>query len=397
VREVPTSPHFRSASNAGWYLGATGDAFISSQAPNSTMTILRDSVVYALRKKFPGLAEFLQTGGAKRAMRTARFDTEVFVPNPEIKKLETEIARRRQANGCGGCLTLGLLSAGNKMVVAQLERSLRSLEQSDEPLRNSWEGARSHRRQRFAEVVESFGSGKVDTTTGPTSLSNQLATVQLNDSRPSGATRGTKLATAPGEVLVIEYRASLWAYQDVGFSLDAKLGGRFKGSTSAVSLSSDHFAMTAAGSSGSFAGEISGELNRLEGFRETDQGRLALTTQRVVFIGARRTLEIGYDKILGADGGSFTLDIKWPGQQSKEQFLVCDGDLLARLVLLLKERSHHGDVPTPVARPTPSPLLDSTPPLARVERVCPWCAERILKQARVCKHCSRDVPPSEPG
>src|SRR5579863_8291102 len=30
---------------------------------------------------------------------------------------------------------------------------------------------------------------------------------------------------------------------------------------------------------------------------------------------------------------------------------------------------------------------------ARDERECPYCAERILKKARVCKHCGRDVEP----
>ncbi|MFL5402283.1 MAG: PH domain-containing protein [Gemmatimonadales bacterium] len=30
---------------------------------------------------------------------------------------------------------------------------------------------------------------------------------------------------------------------------------------------------------------------------------------------------------------------------------------------------------------------------ARVERECPYCAERILARARVCKHCGRDVVP----
>jgi formylglycine-generating enzyme required for sulfatase activity len=30
---------------------------------------------------------------------------------------------------------------------------------------------------------------------------------------------------------------------------------------------------------------------------------------------------------------------------------------------------------------------------AREERECPFCAERILKKARVCKHCGRDVEP----
>lgn len=27
----------------------------------------------------------------------------------------------------------------------------------------------------------------------------------------------------------------------------------------------------------------------------------------------------------------------------------------------------------------------------RQERSCPWCAEQILVQAKVCKHCGRDV------
>ena len=29
----------------------------------------------------------------------------------------------------------------------------------------------------------------------------------------------------------------------------------------------------------------------------------------------------------------------------------------------------------------------------REERECPFCAEPILKKARVCKHCGRDVEP----
>jgi uncharacterized membrane protein YdbT with pleckstrin-like domain len=33
------------------------------------------------------------------------------------------------------------------------------------------------------------------------------------------------------------------------------------------------------------------------------------------------------------------------------------------------------------------------PAAARVERECPYCAERILARARVCKHCGRDVVP----
>jgi uncharacterized membrane protein YdbT with pleckstrin-like domain len=33
---------------------------------------------------------------------------------------------------------------------------------------------------------------------------------------------------------------------------------------------------------------------------------------------------------------------------------------------------------------------------ARVERDCPWCAERILVRARVCKHCGREVASTPP-
>jgi hypothetical protein len=31
----------------------------------------------------------------------------------------------------------------------------------------------------------------------------------------------------------------------------------------------------------------------------------------------------------------------------------------------------------------------------RSERECPYCAEKILAKARVCKHCGRDVQPLE--
>jgi uncharacterized membrane protein YdbT with pleckstrin-like domain len=42
-------------------------------------------------------------------------------------------------------------------------------------------------------------------------------------------------------------------------------------------------------------------------------------------------------------------------------------------------------------RATVSPAQPTEP---RVERDCPYCAERILARARVCKHCGRDVVPA---
>ncbi len=32
-------------------------------------------------------------------------------------------------------------------------------------------------------------------------------------------------------------------------------------------------------------------------------------------------------------------------------------------------------------------------PVGRDERECPYCAERILARAKLCKHCGREVPP----
>lgn len=40
---------------------------------------------------------------------------------------------------------------------------------------------------------------------------------------------------------------------------------------------------------------------------------------------------------------------------------------------------------------SPTALAAETP---RVERECPYCAERILARARVCKHCGREVTPA---
>ena len=40
-----------------------------------------------------------------------------------------------------------------------------------------------------------------------------------------------------------------------------------------------------------------------------------------------------------------------------------------------------------------SPAGAAQPNEPRVERDCPYCAERILARARVCKHCGHDVAP----
>jgi uncharacterized membrane protein YdbT with pleckstrin-like domain len=44
-------------------------------------------------------------------------------------------------------------------------------------------------------------------------------------------------------------------------------------------------------------------------------------------------------------------------------------------------------------QPGATPAMSAPPDTARVERDCPYCAERILARAKVCKHCGRDVVP----
>lgn len=46
---------------------------------------------------------------------------------------------------------------------------------------------------------------------------------------------------------------------------------------------------------------------------------------------------------------------------------------------------------TPDAVPPPPPVAAPIP--MREERDCPYCAERVLARARVCKHCGRDIEP----
>lgn len=41
----------------------------------------------------------------------------------------------------------------------------------------------------------------------------------------------------------------------------------------------------------------------------------------------------------------------------------------------------------------PAQAAPAAAAVVREERECPFCAELILKKARVCKHCRRDVEP----
>jgi uncharacterized membrane protein YdbT with pleckstrin-like domain len=42
-------------------------------------------------------------------------------------------------------------------------------------------------------------------------------------------------------------------------------------------------------------------------------------------------------------------------------------------------------------RASAAPTASALPAEVREERECPWCAERILAKAKVCKHCGREI------
>lgn len=49
--------------------------------------------------------------------------------------------------------------------------------------------------------------------------------------------------------------------------------------------------------------------------------------------------------------------------------------------------------PRPMAYVPPAYVPHASTPAVREERDCPYCAERVLARARVCKHCGRDIEP----
>jgi hypothetical protein len=121
----------------------------------------------------------------------------------------------------------------------------------------------------------------------------------------------------------------------------------------------------------------------------------AVTNKRVVikvgFI-QRRTLETMLGKVegIGVDQSLFgrlldygTLTVTGTGG-TKEPFHKIAGPLEFR-------RQVQGQVSA--AEDFRGNMLAAVPGVARDERDCPYCAERILARAKVCKHCGREVEP----
>ncbi|MGH7470124.1 MAG: PH domain-containing protein [Longimicrobiales bacterium] len=125
----------------------------------------------------------------------------------------------------------------------------------------------------------------------------------------------------------------------------------------------------------------------------------AVTDKRVIIkVGwiQRRTLEtmlskvegIGVDQsVLGRLLGFGTITVSGTGG-TKEQFPNIAHPLEFR-------RQVQAQVSAADDMRRVPPVVVSHPVLsARDERDCPYCAERILARARVCKHCGRDVEPA---
>lgn len=121
----------------------------------------------------------------------------------------------------------------------------------------------------------------------------------------------------------------------------------------------------------------------------------AVTDRRVIikvgFI-QRRTLEtmlgkvegVGVDQtVLGRILGYGMITVTGTGG-TREQFAGIADPLEFRRQV--QAQISAGDVAAPALAAVP-----------REERECPYCAERILVKAKVCKHCGRDVEPAVAG
>jgi hypothetical protein len=63
---------------------------------------------------------------------------------------------------------------------------------------------------------------------------------------------------------------------------------------------------------------------------------------------------------------------------------------MARATAAAAARKAQAAAESSLAAPEATPQVGG---VVREERECPFCAEPILKKARVCKHCRRDVEP----
>ncbi len=67
--------------------------------------------------------------------------------------------------------------------------------------------------------------------------------------------------------------------------------------------------------------------------------------------------------------------------------------MMAQATITAMKKKQQASETVATAAPSGRGAAEGSGTHIREERECPYCAELILKKARVCKHCGRDVEP----
>jgi predicted lipid-binding transport protein (Tim44 family) len=89
------------------------------------------------------------------------------------------------------------------------------------------------------------------------------------------------------------------------------------------------------------------------------------------------------------------LAVKMGMKRAAAQRVAHDARLrsLMQATLAAAKKKQAAEAAAAAAAAKAAPAIVDSPATTRDERDCPYCAEQILKKARVCKHCGRDVEP----
>lgn len=256
------------------------------------------------------------------------------------------------------------------------------------------------RREELETTIADAETALAAGASGPT-LTEMAGRLTECDPPSWGASGGLppRLLLRDHEVVLLTRRAALSAVRHDGFELAGTAAGRYSGTSAAISVAEGSVTGSAAQSAGRFGATIRGTLTRMESEQIRDRGWLVLTSHRVLFVGTSQTDEIDLASIVSVDGSVDSVVLSSPRRQHAERYRVCDGDAIARLVTALRGRQLSGRPSLASTRSSDGgqdgdgearPIVSAA---GRVERDCPYCAERILARARVCKHCGRDVSP----
>lgn len=220
------------------------------------------------------------------------------------------------------------------------------------------------------------------------SLRNDLARGAI---RPLRRSTVASLPLRPAERVILHAPAALWELQVQRHAITAGVRGSHAGG--GIGLSFRSLSLGVGG--GSFGATVTGVVEKIAEFAPADVGQLYITTNRVLYVGNRRSQEVELEAVLSVAISVDGLMVKWTGNQTGQQFRMTDGDLVGECLAAL---IHHLRRPPEVGTYSPphTPTTD-TDVASRQERECPHCAERILARAKLCKHCGSTVAPLAAG